>query len=249
MRRKQPAQLLILVALVVTIGGVTLSSPASGAPAVSDRNANKALKALIRPDLIRAEIVTFSNGEVGDYRVDRGVVRKMRGRVLTLTERDGTVVRVRLSSATKIKIDGGKSTTKRVRRGMRAAVVRTGNSAVSWLYVTRRLPDRSLVKIRSLLSTGFVRTEVISWTGGMVLDSRADTGVIESADGASLTLQESDGASVQMQFDGAPEVWVNNEASSTTDLAAGMRVTTIGTGDGVVSQIWAYGEKLGVGKK
>src|SRR5450756_1703150 len=155
MRRNRPAQLALLTALVVTISGVTFSSPASSAPASSSQNANRAVKALVRPGLIRAEIVTFSNGEVGDYRVDRGVVRKMRGRVLTLTERDGTVVRVRLSSATKIKIDGGKSTTKRVRRGMRAAVVRTGNSAVSWLYVTRRLPDRSLVKIRSLLSTGF----------------------------------------------------------------------------------------------
>jgi hypothetical protein len=249
MRRKQPAQLLLLVALVATIGGAMLLSPASAAPLVSAQRATIAVRGLIRPDLVRAEIVTFNTGEVGDYRVDRGVVRKLRGRQLTLAERDGTLNTFKLSSATQIRIDDRRGAAKRVQRGMRAAVIRDGNGTVSWLYVTRRLPDRSLVKIRSLLSTDFVRAAVISWTGGAVLDSRVDTGVIESADDVSLTLQESDGASWSEQFDGAPAVWVNNMASSTTDLAAGMRVTTIGTGDGVVSQVWAYGKKLGVGKK
>lgn len=249
MRRKQSARYLLLVALVVTIGGVILSSPASGAPVISDHKANRAVSALIRPDLIRAEIVTFNSGEVGDNRVDRGVVRKLRGRQLTLAERDGTIVQVKLSSATQIRIDGRKGTLKFVRRGMRATVTRAGNAAVTWLYVTRTLPDRSLLKVRALLSAGFVRTEVVSWTGGMLLDSRADTGVIDSVDGASMTLLEADGASVQTQFDSALAVWINNKASSTADLAAGMRVTTIGNGDGVVSQVWAYGKKPGAGKR
>jgi hypothetical protein len=249
MRRNQPTRLLLLVALIGTIGGVTLSSPASSAPMIFDRKANQAVNALIRPDLIRAEIVTFNFGEVGDNRVDRGVVRKLSGHLLTLAERDGTVVQVKLSSATQIRIDDRKGVTKLVRPGMRVTVTRAGSAAASWLYVTRRLPDRSLLKIRALLSTGFVRTEVLSWSGGTLLDSRADTGVIDSVDGASMTLLEADGASVQMQFDGAPAVWVNNTASGTTDLAAGMRATTIGNGDGVVSQVWVYGKKPGIGKR
>ena len=249
MRRNQPARLLLLVALIGTIGGVTLSSPASSAPVIFDRKANQAVNALIRPDLIKAEIVTYNSGEVGDNRVDRGVVRKVRGRLLTLVERDGSIVPIRLSSATQIRIDGRKGATARIRQGMRATAITTGNAAVSWLYVAWRLPDQSLPKVRSLLSVGFVRTEVISWTGGALLDSRADTGVIDSVDGASMTLLEADGASEQMQFDGAPAVWVNNAASSTADLAAGMRATTIGNGDRVVSQVWAYGKKPGIGKR
>jgi len=243
MRRNQPARLLLLVALIGAIGGVTLSSPASSAPVIFDRKANQAVNALIRPDLTKAEIVTFNYGEVDDNRVDRGVVRKIRGRLLTLAERDGSIVPIRLSSATQIRIDGRNGAATRIRQGMRATAITTGNAAVSWLYVAWRLPDTSLPKVRSLLSVGFVRTEVISWTGGTLLDSRADTGVIDSVDSASITLLEADGANVQMQFDGAPAVWVNNTASSAAGLAAGMRVTTIGNGDRVVSQIWAYGKK------
>jgi hypothetical protein len=253
MRRKQPAQFLLLVALVVTIGGATLASPlasqASGTLVISDLRSNMAVKALIRADLIRTEIVTLNSGVVGDNRVDRGVVRQLRGRLLTLAERDGTIVKVKLSSATQIRIDGRKAAATRVQRGMRTTVFRMGNSAVSWLYVTRTLPDTSLSKVRALLSAGFVRTEVISWTGGALLDSRADTGVIDSSDGTSMTLLEADGTSVPMQFDAALAVWVNNRVSGTVDLAAGMRVTTIGNGDGVVSQVWAYGKRPVAGRK
>jgi hypothetical protein len=249
MRRKQPERLLLLVALVVSIGGATLSTPASGSPAILDLRANQAVKALFRSDLVRSEIVTFNSGQVADYRVYRGTVRKIRGRVLTLAQRDGTVVPVKLSAATQIRIDSRRSTAARLRQGMRATVIMSGDGSVSWLYVAWRMPDSSLSKVKLLLLPGFVRTAVISWAGGVVLDSRADTGIIESADATSLTLQESDGTTWPTRFDVAPAVWLNNQASSPTDLAAGMRVTTIGNGDGVVNQIWAYGKKLSVGRK
>jgi len=248
MERKRPAQLLLLVALAVVIGGVTLSSPASGAPASFNQKANRAVRDLVSPNLIRAEIVTFSAGEVGDYRVYRGVVRKMRGRLLTLAERDGAVVQIRLSPATQIRIDGRRSTVRRVRRGMRATMMRQGNAAASWLYIARRPPDRSGSKIRSLFSTDFVRAVVVSWDAGAVLGSRTDTGVIESSDEISLTLQENDGSTVPLQIDASTEVWINNTVSSPTELTAGMDTTTIGTGDGVVSQIWAYDKNSGAGK-
>lgn len=241
LRRK----LLLVFALALTIGGVTLSTPASGAPTISDQKANKAVKALVRPNLIRAEIVTYSGGEIGDYRVYRGTVRKMRGRRLTLAQRDGSVVRVRLSPITQIKIDNRRVAAKRVRPGMRATVMRKGNAAASWLYIAKRLPDRSGPKIKTLLSSNFLRAEMISWTGGELLDIRSDTGIIESSDGVSLTLQEADGATVQMQIDSATLVWVNNTSSLATDLTAGMNATTIGNGEGLISQIWAKGKKSG----
>lgn len=250
MRRKRPAQLLLLGALALVIGGVALSTPASGAPVVSGPMANKAVKGLIRADLVRAEIVTFAGDQVGDNRVYRGVVRKVRGRQLTLTERDGSVVRIKLSSATQINIDHRKVTAKRVRPGMRATVMVEGNAAASWLYVARRSPDRSVPMIRALLLNGFLRAEVVSWAGGAELDTRADTGVIASVDNTSLVLQEDDGTSVEMQFSDTSEVWINGTALSTGDLVAGMKATTIGSDDGMISQIWAQqGKKSGSGKK
>ena len=78
MLRKRSAQLLLLGALTLAIGGVTFSTPASGAPVVSGPMANSAVKGLIRADLIRAEIVTFAGDQVGvlgvalDVRGDEG---------------------------------------------------------------------------------------------------------------------------------------------------------------------------------
>ena len=245
LRHKQPAHYLLLAALVLTIGGVALSSPASGAPAFSEIRANRAVKALIRSDLIRAEIVTYDGVEVGDVMVYRGVVRKVRGRLLTLTERDGSIVRVRLSPATEIRIDARKVRAKLVRRGMRATFMyRSGNAAATWLYVAKRQPDRSGPKIKLLLSDGFVRYEVISWSDGEVLDSRADTGAIASVDDTSLTLEETDGTTVDMQIDSATLVRINNNVSAAVDLIAGMKTTTIGDGGGLIGQIWAFDTNL-----
>lgn len=249
MRRKRPAQLLLLGALALAIGGVTLSTPALGASVVSGPLANGAVKGLIRADLVRAEIVTFAGDQVGDNWVYRGVVRKVRGRQLTLAERDGYVVRIKLSSATQINIDYRTVTAKRVRPGMRATVMVEGNAAASWLYVARRSPDRSVPKIRALLLNGFLRAEVVSWGGGAEIETRADTGVIASVDGTSLVLQEDDGTSVDMQLGDASEAWVNGFALSTGDLVAGMKATTIGSGDGVISQIWAQDRKKSSGGK
>jgi hypothetical protein len=50
MLRKRSAQLLLLGALTLAIGGVTLPTPASGAPVVSGPMANRAVKGLIRAD-------------------------------------------------------------------------------------------------------------------------------------------------------------------------------------------------------
>jgi len=44
-------------------------------------------------------------------------------------------------------------------------------------------------------------------------------------------------------------VWLNGLALSTGDLVAGMKATTIGSGDGVISQIWAQDRKKSSGGK
>ncbi|HEY4976892.1 MAG TPA: hypothetical protein VII05_06035, partial [Gaiellaceae bacterium] len=55
MRPRRPKQLSILVALALTIAGVLLSSPASGAPAISQQSSSGALRNLLSPTLIRAK--------------------------------------------------------------------------------------------------------------------------------------------------------------------------------------------------
>jgi hypothetical protein len=52
-----------------------------------------------------------------------------------------------------------------------------------------------------------------------------------------------------MQLGDASDVWLNGLALSTGDLVAGMKATTIGSGDGVISQIWAQDRKKSSGGK
>jgi len=241
-RPNQPLLVFLLVALALTIGGATLSSAASGAPVISGPSANGAAQMLLRPALIRAEIVTFNAGVVGDYWVYRGVVRKIRGHQLTLAERDGSIVQVELTPTTQIAVDYRRGAAKRIRPGMRVTVMRIGNAAASWLYVAGRR-DESGFKIRSLLTNGFVRAEVISWAGGAVLDSRVYTGVVVAANNSSLTLQETDGTTVQLQIDSATQVRVNNAPSGAASLVAGMKATAVSNGSGVAAQIWAQDKK------
>jgi len=239
----------MLVTLVAVIGGAFISAPASSSPIALDQRASRAVKALIGPSMIRAEVVTLGGGSVGDYRVYRGVVVKVRGRLVTLTQRDGTLVHVRLARTTEIRVDARRSALQRLRLGMHATVMRNGSAAATWLYASRRSSDYSQARIRSLLSTGFVRCEVISWTGGAVLDNRAYTGVIETADSGSLSLLGADGTPAQIRIDASTQVWVNNRVAAAANLTTGMRTTTIGTGDGLAGQIWAYGKSAGFGKR
>jgi hypothetical protein len=243
MRKGRFSRIVALVALVVAGSVLAFSLHASNASASSAQNANQAVRGLVNSDLVRAEIVTLVGGKLNDYRVYRGAVQKIRGRLLTLAGSDGAVVQIRLSAITQIRLGIRRVVARRVRAGMYATAIRKGNAPASWLYLARRLPDRSESKIKSLLSIGLVRAEVVSQVAGALFDTFADTGVIRSVDNTSLTLNESDGATAQMQLDSATQVRVNNRVADTTALTTGMKATTIRSGDGPVSQIWAFGKK------
>jgi hypothetical protein len=212
------------------------------ASAVSGQKAGQAVRALFGSSLVRAEIVSTAGSDVNDYRINRGVVRRVRPRFLTLAERGGSVVRIAISSSTRITVDGKRVKATRVRRGMRATALQKGSARAIWIYIAKKKPDRSLNKIRPLLTAQLVRTEVISFASGSLRDSRADIGIIDSVDDSSLTLSESDGAVVDMQLDTVTQVQINNKSADVTELAAGMRATTISDGDGAVSRIWASGK-------
>jgi hypothetical protein len=243
MRRGRFVQSAVLIVLLSSGAGVAAASPlllpGSGP-------ATRAVAALIQPDLVRAEIVTLDT-RVHDYRVDRGVVAKLRGWSLTLHEADGRIVPVKLSRMTDVRLAGRKVVSARVLTGMSATAIADGGAPVSKLFVARRSADGSIPTVRALLSTGFVRTEVVSQLAGQLTDTRADTGVIASVEGAQVTLSESDGLTVEVPIDPTTEIQVNGKVSDTTALSVGMRATTIRYDDGSPTQIWAVG-KVNVSK-
>jgi hypothetical protein len=251
MRRGKRTQLVVLSVLVLASArAASVFTP--NASAVSGQKADQAVRALFNASLVRAEIVTATGSDATDYRISRGIVRRVRPRFLTLAERDGKIALIAISPSTRITVDGKEVKAARLQRGMRATALQNGVSRATWIDIAKKQPDGSLQKIRSLLTAHLVRTEVISLAGGLLRDSRADIGVIENVDESSLTLGEIDGTVVDMQFDTVMQVQINNKSADVTDLSAGMRATTLGPGDGTVSRIWVSSKTAaakGGGKK
>jgi hypothetical protein len=254
MRRSRHAQLGLLVTFVVVCCGLSaIALPASSATRGAGKNADNAVKALVDSGLVRAEMVTLSAGKARAYRADRGVVRRIRGRVLSLAERDGSIARINLSPATEIRIDGRKTALKRVRPGMRVTTLRKDLASALWLYAASKSPDKYWSKVRVLISASCLRVEVISLVAGELVDSRADMGVIGSAGDSSLTLTESDGTVVAIPIDITTEVRLNNKLADSAALGAGMLATAMRIGEGPAIQVWASNKttskKPGPGKK
>jgi len=254
MRRSRYARLGLLATFLVAYFGLgAIALPASSATGGAGKNADNAVKALVDSDLVRAQMVTLSAGKARAYLADRGVVRRIRGRVLKLAERDGSIARINLSPTTEIRIDGRITTLKRIRRGMRVTTVRKGLASALWLYAASKSPDKYWKKVRALISTSCLRVEVISLVAGELVDSRAHTGVIDSASDTSLTLTESDGTVAEIPIDITTEVWLNNKLTDSAALRAGMKATAMRIGEGPAIQVWAAGKKTpskpGAGKK
>jgi len=85
------------------------------------------------PKLIRAEVV-FGGPRVGiqDVRIDRGVIRSVGGGSIVIRERDGTVVTIAVTPATRILGVGAAS---QLRPRMRVLVVRPVNMPAQQIQV------------------------------------------------------------------------------------------------------------------
>jgi hypothetical protein len=76
------------------------------------------------PKVVRAEVVVFDGGGLHDYRIDRGRIRAISGRSLTIFERDGTTVTVAVAPNATIQGAGGRSIPfERLRPGWLAETV------------------------------------------------------------------------------------------------------------------------------
>lgn len=89
------------------------------------------------PRLVRAEVILVNAGRVHDYRVDRGRIRAVTARSLTLRERDGTLVTVPVEAGADVRLGGVRVALGRLRLGLVAVTIRDGDAAARIVRVER----------------------------------------------------------------------------------------------------------------
>jgi hypothetical protein len=88
------------------------------------------------PNMIRSEVIVAGPlGGVNDFRLDRGVITSILPRVLTLRERDGTVVSIPIVRRARIVGSPSVTEARQLRPGMRVLVVRRANAPAHLIQV------------------------------------------------------------------------------------------------------------------
>ena len=89
------------------------------------------------PKLVRAEVLVKDGGVLHDYRVDRGVIRAKSNGMLSVLERDGSLVTIPIAPGAAITIGGRPAAFPELRRGMVATVIRDGDAPATEVRATR----------------------------------------------------------------------------------------------------------------
>jgi hypothetical protein len=93
------------------------------------------------PNMIRSEAIVESPlGEINDFRLDRGVITATGRGWLTLRERDGTVVTVRVARRARIVGPDAVADVRQLQPPMRVLVVRKGTGPVNLIQVEQAQP-------------------------------------------------------------------------------------------------------------
>ncbi len=87
------------------------------------------------PNLIRAEVVVGGPRAVNDFRIDRGLIVTAAPGSITVRERDGTVVSIPVTPATKVMGGPGVTTVAQLRPPMRVLVIRKANEPAGQIRV------------------------------------------------------------------------------------------------------------------
>lgn len=90
------------------------------------------------PKLVRAEVLVKDGGVLHDFRLDRGVIRAKSDGMLSVLERDGSLVPIPVAPAAAITIGGQPAAFSALRRGMVVTVVRDGDAPASEVRASRR---------------------------------------------------------------------------------------------------------------
>jgi len=91
------------------------------------------------PRLIRAEVIVGGPNMVNDFRIDRGVITATAPGSITLRERDGTVVTIQVSPATRVLGRPRITDASQLRPPMRVLVVRKANAPAAQIQIEGRL--------------------------------------------------------------------------------------------------------------
>ena len=91
------------------------------------------------PRMIRAEVIVGGPLQVNDFRLDRGVITATAPGSITIRERDGTVVTISVTAATKVIAGPRVRDVTQLRPPMRVLVVRKANAPATQIQVEGRL--------------------------------------------------------------------------------------------------------------
>jgi hypothetical protein len=202
---------------------------------------------LLGAKMIRAEIALKSaDGINHDFRIDRGRLKKRYGGgSLTLVERDGTKVTLKVAATARVLLNGKPATVRALRPGMQVAVPRDGDSPAAAVYAGsgKAAPTIPYATVAYLLGDRMMRAEIgLRSSDGVVHDYLLDHGKVRQVGAYSLTLREADGTMVTIGVAATARVKLNGRIASFAQLRKGMTATTMRDGDKLADQIWATGK-------
>ena len=197
--------------------------------------------------MIRAEIgLKSADAALHDFRVDRGrLTKRYTGGALTLAERDGTKVTIRVASSARVVLNGKAASPRALRAGMQVAVSRDNDLPADTVYATgaRSTPTIPYMTLSYLLGGRMLRAEIALKSPDNVLhDFLLDHGRIKQVNGTTLVVREADGTVVPVSVSPFARVKLNGKNASYAQLRKGMMATTMHDGDKPSDQVWATGK-------
>jgi hypothetical protein len=99
---------------------------------------NRALVAdLFGGNLIRAQVVLYSNGQDTEIWLDRGKIQQVSATSITIREKDGQVARFDIAPGARITLGNAFVPATTLRKGMQAQVFRPGDAPATRIDATR----------------------------------------------------------------------------------------------------------------
>lgn len=98
------------------------------------------LEPFFGPKMVRAQVIVKSGNGVREYTFDQGRVVKVKvaAGLLTLAERDGTIVDIVVSPTAQIQVNAKPASLAAIKRGMPAITVRQGDAPAEIVRAGRR---------------------------------------------------------------------------------------------------------------
>jgi hypothetical protein len=204
---------------------------------------------LLGPKLLRGGIVVKGKDHATrDFRLDRGkLVKRYAAGSLTLIERDGIKVAIRVAPTARVFVNGRPAGFRLLRLGMQVAVAHevtpTGDLPADTVYgtVPKQSPKWPPATVALLFGNKLVKAELFV-TDTAPHDYRLDRGKIRQVGAFQLVIREADGTDVTVDISPNAHVKLNNQNGTFLQLRKGMMATTMRDGDKAADQVYATGK-------